>query len=306
MSLKLFYKNMNSFLNNLISIPKARVVKKIFFVGLLNFVNLNAQNSFELFPSGLNILPLKANMQEARLGILYFPDNAHLKVDIGNSSDIFCYNFDGNKFSMGIEFMAYGLSTNYQGRRLQIDALDGFFGGNASISIPYENHRLLMRFRIIHNSAHFVDGHYDFEKNIWKNNINPIPFTQDFGELTALYKIQNYLSTLNLYSSLGYSSLVRPALIQKWWANFGTEYYYQIEDSFFNQPINLFLALQLKAAGMPKYKLNYNTMLGIKFGKVDEKGVVFYFDYYIGNNYFSEYYYNRIKKFGIGFQVDSL
>ena len=283
-------------------------MKKYLLILLFVFLKLNAQNShFELFPSGLNFFPLKANNQEARLGILYFPNNANLKVDIGNSSDILCYHFGENKFTMGIEFMAYALSTNYQGRRLQIDALDGFFGGNASLAIPQESNKWLFRFRIIHNSAHFVDGHYDFQNNIWKKNVNPIPFTQDFGEVTVLHKKKNDFTTLNIYSSLGYSTLVRPALIKKWWANFGSEYYFKFSDGgFFNEPLNIFFAFQVRAAGMPEYKLNYNNILGLKIGNVDEKGLVFYFDYYVGNNYFSEYYYNKIKKFGIGFFVDFL
>ena len=45
-------------------------------------------------------------------------------------------------------------------------------------------------------------------------------------------------------------------------------------------------------------------MAGLKFGDWDGKGLVFYMSYYIGANPFSEYYSNRIEKFGIGFFVD--
>jgi len=282
-------------------------MKKIFLLTIFFASQIIPQSGKLIFlPDGLNILPFKANMQEARLGILYFPDNANLKVDIGNAVDILGYNFDDDKFAMGIEFMAYALSTNYQGRRLQIDALDGFFGGNASLSIPCENGNLLFRFRIIHNSAHFVDGHYDFKNDRWSKNIYPIPFTQDFGEITSAYHTNFEMHEFKYYGSIGYSSLVRPSLIKKWWANIGWEFYFKVTDNFFEKPVNVFVANQIKLVGMPKYKLNYNNMLGIKLGEVEAKGVVFYFDYYLGNNYFSEYYYNRIKKFGIGFFVDFL
>lgn len=281
-------------------------MKKIILI-LIFVVNIiKAQNnSFELLPSGLHFMPLKSNMQESRLGILYFPDNANLKVDIGNNVDILGFNFDDSKLTFGMEFMAYALSTNYEGRRLQIDALDGFFGGNGVLSIRTELERLFFRFRIIHNSAHFVDGHYDFAKDMWKKNVTPIPFTQDFGEITFAYSRDFKKINSRANTSIGYSSLVRPSLIKKWWGNIGLELSYLINDDK-NYNINLFISSQIKLAGMPSYKLNYNNMLGVKIGDWNDKGVVFYIDYYYGNNYFSEYYYNRIKKYGFGFFVDFL
>jgi len=281
-------------------------MKKIILILLIALGKNFAQSiDFKLMPTGLHFLPLKANMQEARLGILYFPDNANLKVDIGNNIDLIELKLDETKVTFGIEFMAYALSTNYQGRRLQIDALDGFFGGNGTVSFPMNNDKLFFRFRIIHNSAHFVDGHFDFTKNEWKNNIEPIPFTQDFGEITTAFVGEYNKYGLRAYNSLGYSSLVRPSLIKKWWSNLGYELNYKLyENVNYTDEINLFVSSQVKLIGMPKYKLNYNNMIGVKFGNWNGKGVIFYLDYFIGNNYFSEYYYNRIRKFGIGFFVD--
>lgn len=279
-------------------------MKKI-LIAVALFTNiLFAQTvKFDLMPEGLHFMPIKSNMQESRIGILYFPDNANLKVDIGNNIDILGFNINNTKLTFGIEFMAYALSTNYQGRRLQIDALDGFFGGNGILSFPSENDKLFFRFRIIHNSAHFVDGHYDFGKDDWKNNIEPIPFTQDFGEITFAYVHDADAVQFRGINSVGYSSLVRPSLIKKWWGILGFEISYCLGRGF-DKDINLFISSQAKLAGMPAYKLSYNNMLGVKFGNWNGQGVVFYFDYYSGNNYFSEYYYNRINKFGIGFLID--
>ncbi|MCB0747265.1 MAG: hypothetical protein KDC90_07355, partial [Ignavibacteriae bacterium] len=130
---------------------------------------------FEFLPSGIHILPLKANYDEARIGILYYPKNGNLKVDIGNNIDLFAFNFplSKSKITLSIEFMAYALSTNYEQKRLQIDALDGFFGGNVVFSKNYNDGKLISRFRIIHNSAHLVDGHYDDQNDEWMNNSRP-------------------------------------------------------------------------------------------------------------------------------------
>ncbi len=263
--------------------------------------------TYKLFPSGVHFLPLKANYQEARVGILYYPDNTNLKVDIGNNVDLLLIKFPRSKstLSLSIEFMGYALSTSYKGNRLQIDALDGFFGGNAAFSKNYENGRFISRFRIIHNSAHLVDGHYDKELGKWIDDKEPIPFTRDFGEMTLGYQFYPSFGSLRAYGTVAYATLVRPSEIQKWSGYFGYEVAFdKIIDKTFNEKTNLFLATQFNLVGSPKYQLNSNFMGGVKFGEWDGKGLVFYLSYYIGANPFSEYYSERINKFGIGFFVD--
>ena len=265
------------------------------------------EKQFQLFPSGLHFLPFKANYQEARVGILYYPENTNLKVDIGNNIDLIKYylqDIDAN-LSFSIEFMGYALSTSYNGNRLQIDALDGFFGGNSAFSKNFENSKFLMRFRIIHNSAHLVDGHYDKTLAKWIDDDEPIPFTRDFGELTLVYNFYPSFGSIRTYGTIAYSTLVRPENLQKWSTYFGYEISSnKIINSVFNSETNLFIANQINLVGTPRYQLNTNFMSGIKFGNWESKGLIFYLSYYIGANPFSEYYSERIKKFGIGFFVD--
>jgi hypothetical protein len=276
------------------------------FFSITNAQNLET-NTVNFFSSGLHFLPFKANYQEARFGILYYTDNSNLKVDIGNNVDLVTVNFPNINgiLSFSIEFMGYALSTSYKGNRLQIDALDGFFGGNAAFSKKYDNGKFISRFRIIHNSAHLVDGHYDRSLKAWINDDTPIPFTRDFGELTLGYQFYPDFGSLRTYGTAAYSTLVRPEELKKWSAYFGYEIAFKnIIDKVFNNEANLFIANQFNIVGTPTYKLNTNLMGGIKFGKWDGKGLVFYLSYYAGANPFSEYYSERINKFGIGFFVD--
>ena len=285
---------------------------KILTLTLVLFFNItNAQNletnSVNFFSSGLHFLPFKANYQEARFGILYYTDNSNLKVDIGNNVDLVTIDFpniDGI-LSFSIEFMGYALSTSYEGKRLQIDALDGFFGGNAAFSKKYENGKFISRLRMIHNSAHLVDGHYDKNLGKWINDDVPIAFTRDFGELTLGYQFYPDFGSLRTYGTVAYSTLVRPAELKKWSAYFGYEIAFKnVIDKVFDRDANLFIANQFNIVGSPTYKLNTNLMGGIKFGEWDGKGLVFYLSYYAGANPFSEYYSERINKFGLGFFVD--
>jgi hypothetical protein len=261
---------------------------------------------YELFPEGQNFMPLKASHQEARFGILYYPDNGYLKVDIGNSSDLFAISFlDNDKLTLAIDFMAYALSTNYSGKRLQIAVLDGFFGGHMAYRLNFDKRNLLLRFRIIHNSAHFVDGLWDDSSYDWIGEDRPIPFTQDFGELTVADEHILNFCTFKYYGSIAYATLVRPAELEKWFFNAGLEINSdKVFGELLEKPVNLFFASHNVLAGKTEYQLSTNNILGAKFGEWYGKGLLIYFSYYYGNHKFSEYYFKRVSQFGIGFNID--
>jgi hypothetical protein len=281
------------------------------FLIIANISNITAQSrkqmEFKFLPSGLLFPPLKANLEEPRIGVLYFFDNANLLVDIGNSSDLFAFEFPTKKIKihLGMSFFAYALATSYSGYRLQIDALDGFFGGYASFLKHLENADLLARLRIIHNSAHLVDGHYNEVLKKWINGIRPVPFTRDMGELTVAYEFPIKFGRAKYYGSISYATLVRPLLIKKYSFSAGVEFSNShLIKKVFNHSTNLFFAIHFTLKGTPKYNLNSNTLIGIKFGNWEGKGIVFYLSYYRGKNFLNEYYYKNISKAGIGFFVD--
>lgn len=277
------------------------------FIGF-SFI-LHAQSYFEFLPDGLNFLPLRANPQEAKLGVLYYPDNADLKVDIGNSMDLFSIYFPSSKskLNFGIEFFAYASVIGYQQLRLQIDAVDGYFGGNATYSKFFSDNELSFRFRFIHNSAHLVDGNWwisNYPRN-WTKEGGPIPFTKDFAELTSAHILRTENFNLRYYGLISYSLRVRPSELKRFSAALGFELNSnKIISHLFNKPVNLFIANHINFAGYPEYTGTNQCQAGIKFGEWNEKGILFYLSYFAGNNFFSEYYAQRIRKFGIGFMVD--
>ncbi len=263
--------------------------------------------NFEFLPSGLLFMPLKADVREARIGILYYTKTTHLKVDIGNSIDLLGFNFPKSnmKFALGIEFMAYAYSTSYKGYRLQIDALDGFFGGYLSFAKKYESNRLLARLRIIHNSAHFVDGHYDISTGTWIGGRGPNPYTEDFGELTVMHEINFDKSVFEYYGGFSYSTLVRPPVLKRYKGLLGAQF--AVKNLFgkvWDHDENIFIAHHFSINGVDKYAGNNETVLGIKFGSWLSKGISFYLSYYNGRDVFSSYYNRRVSRFGIGFSVD--
>ena len=277
----------------------------LFFYGVNLFAQENESVRFEFIPAGLHILPLKANYQEARVGVLYYSDNGDLKVDMGNNIDVIAFHFPkiNGKLTVGAEFMAYALSTSYQGNRLQIDAVDGFFGGNISFSKKFSSDRFMAKLRFIHNSAHLVDGHYQLDSLQWMNGDQPIPFTRNFFELQIAHQFYLPFGSIKFYGAVSYSTLVRPHDLERLSAFFGYELAYGV-GKVFEKDANLFVAQQLTGIGSPRYIMNNNMMGGIKFGDWDGKGIVLYLSYYIGANPLSEYYYERVERFGAGFFLD--
>lgn len=288
-------------------------MKKTFFIiiglKIILFANCFAQssNNFSLFPYGLNFIPLKANNQEARLGVLYYTSTTNLKVDIGNAVDILSFEFDNSssRITSGIEFMAYAFSKSYEGKRLQISAVDGFFGGNVSFSHLAYKKKLFARLRIIHNSAHLVDGSYDTSSDSWIDNRKPIPFTKDFGELTVGHQIYFEDFVVKYYGGISYATLIRPDELKRFNYHVGLESaLLNVTGKVFKNDVNIFLAEHFFLDGTEKYFGNQQFIAGLKFGSWEEKGVVFYASYYTGRDIFSSFYDRKISKFGVGFFVD--
>jgi len=287
-------------------------MRKYFLISFIAFaVIINAQNRktrLELFPAGLHLLPLKASFEEPHFGTMLYLNNLNLKVDIGNSIDIIKFNRNNNDIiTIGIDFMAYALANSYAGHRLQIDAVDGFFGGNLSYSSGKMQNKSLFRFRYVHNSSHLVDGHYDLELNKWVNNKKPIPFTRNYFEILVGKETLIYSAYLKYYAQFNYSILVRPSQLRRIAAGIGFELGLPgITPKLFNQSTFPFLAFHTSLKGIPQYNFNSNIMLGIKIGKWYGKGVNFYFSYYSGKNFFNEYFKNSIHLFSFGFLIDYL
>ena len=268
-----------------------------------------SQSDYHLtfLPGGLNFLPLKANNQEARLGVLYYTSTTNLKVDIGNMVDLLSFETTDSqtRFATGIEFMAYAFSKSYAGKRLQISAVDGFFGGNISFSKQFVKNKLLVRFRIIHNSAHLVDGSYDTDTDKWIDGKEPIPFTKDFGEITVAHQLNLETLLLKYYGGLSYATLVRPDELKKYNFHAGFEFAFpNVLGQVFGHNANLFLAEHFFLDGTSQYFGSNQLMAGMKFGNWDKKGIVIYTSYYTGRDMFSSYYDRKISKFGVGFFVD--
>jgi hypothetical protein len=262
-------------------------------------------DSLLLLPEGLHFAPLRADIQEPRIGVFKFSETSDMKVDIGNSIDVFGLAFPGHgvRLTVGIDFMAYARTVGAEGLRLQIDAIDGFFGGNLSASKTAGGNILEARLRILHHSAHLVDGHYI--NGSWAGGKIPVPFTRDFGELVTGGILRHRYGQFRPYAGFAYATLVRPADIERVSYVGGCEAAFdRIIDGWNGSPVNFFLAWNMTMTGTPVYASTHQVQAGIKLGEFFGKGPSLYVAWYNGRNMFAEYFDERVSTFGAGFTVD--
>lgn len=281
---------------------------KLFFILFLLIINIKGQTLFEFLPDSLHFYPLRGGNDEARMGLIFYPQNKNMKVQIGNSTDVLSFAYSGykKKITVGAEFMAYGSVRTYQDYILQIDAIDGMFGGNISYSNLMDDGRFFIRFRVIHHSAHLVDGHWDSAEQKWIDRI-PSAFGRDYAEL-VFSREKNFGDYLLRYYGGGNFAVhinTQNKILKRYVFKTGFELAQKnIFGEVFNKEGNGFLVYNLHTLSTETTMLNHHVQLGYKFGYWYDKGFIFYLAYYNGSNPFSQYFGERIENFGIGFNID--
>ena len=289
---------------------------------LLNIINLQTYSqtvndavptesgsTFCLFPSGLQFPPLKTNIDEPRVGLVRFLDRTQMKVELGNTIDLLEYKPACNDliFRMGIDFFAYAYVKDSKGLYLQIDAIDGFFGGNITVAGTDSFSKPMARLRIVHHSAHLADGNYWIHSypRDWTKEGGPIPFSRDLGELVLLHHLNYGTEQLRYYGGISYATLNRPAEFKRVAGLTGIELTTsRFNLSMFKQKISPFISYTMTMTGVPKYFPSHHAEAGIKIGSAYGKGVNIYISYYNGRHMFGEYYDQRLETIGAGFNVD--
>jgi len=261
---------------------------------------------FVFMPGAIAIPPLTANPQEPRVGVRKETGTTRMKLDIGSTLDLLEYSIsDVQKLRLGIDFFTYALTTSSQGLRLQLDAVDGYFGGHVSYRADAGGNVFGIRLRLLHLSGHFLDGHYDNTTGSWKDGRSPLPFTRDFGECLGRYEWNTTHMSFVVYSGFSYATLVRPVEVKRFSTVHGLEAYTsRLTGPVFAKPCNVYAATNLTLAGIPAYIGTTNVEAGVKFGEWSGSGVKLYLSYYSGLSVFSQYYDVRESHWGLGLAFD--
>jgi hypothetical protein len=280
--------------------PRARTLWKVLWGGFCIVLALGSANAqtgpsgASWFPSRTLFMPLFANHEEPRIGITQEIGNSRMKVAIGNALDVYEYRSGTDTLRASALFFAYALANDHQGYRLKIDAADGFFGIGFSYTMasPWS-----VRLRILHLSAHLVDGHYNDEQEQWRDGKLPFPFSRNYGELIAACQYDASGYTLRPYAGVAYAAIVKPAAIRKWTAIAGWEVHGP-------GTAHLYVAHHFTLMGTPTVIGSNTVEAGIKFGGWNARGLRLFLSYQNGWDNFGEYYNVRREAVAGGFAFD--
>ncbi len=259
-------------------------------------------------PGRSPVLPLTAPEQEPRMGIRKEIGSSKLILDIGSTFDIVGFSAaagDDATLRAGIDFFTYALSTSIAGRRLQIDAVDGYFGGHLLFHQTWDRSDLTIRLRILHRSAHFIDGHYDNTLQQWRDNRPPNPFTRDFGELLLMAGTDIRRIHLSGYSGISYSTLARPDELRRIGTLHGLELTSgDLLGDVLDRSCTVFAAFNFSLDGVPVYVGTSTLVLGAKFGEWSGQGIRVILGYRSGLEIFGQYFDVRREYWTLGLLFD--
>lgn len=285
------------------------VIALLLLSGIITTNTLFSQSEYTLrfLPGEHQFRSLIANPQEARLGLWKFFTAEQMKVEMGGVLDLVTVKNHTHTLALGIEFFGYANVTGNNGLHLQIDALDGFFGGYFSLIPANEHSTISFRLRLLHHSAHLVDGNWwahTFPRD-WTKPGGPIPFTRDFGEIVAARHFDISNVSMRLYGGVSYATFFRPENIKRLAYLAGMEIHSSaITGTVMEKETNLFTATHISLMGIPDYTSSVQTKFGIKFGEWNSTGIILYVATNNGRNFFAEYLYENLSTYGMGFSID--
>jgi hypothetical protein len=291
----------------------SRLIRTTVLLGaLLLPIITDAQDShqqagaWEFLPSKTLVRPSLADNQEPRIGLRKEAGSSRMKLDIGGMLDLVELKFGDHRIRAGIDFFTFALTTSYQNLRLQVDAVDGFFGGHLSYRSSIPQPYVMIRLRLLHHSSHFVDGHLTSPgSTTWRDDRAPEPLAQDFGEIMLAHSGAIGNCTIAPYVGGSYAVLSRPDALKKMNGMAGLLIQFKAwSGSESGKTGYVYLADHFTLSGYRVYVGTNDVEGGIKFGPWEAPGLRIYAGYHSGREIFSQYFDTIRDYWGIGFAVD--
>ncbi|NJD21580.1 MAG: DUF1207 domain-containing protein [Melioribacter sp.] len=254
------------------------------------------ETEIEFFPNDLTIHPFTANHLEPELGFVFKMDSNQLFLNIGNSMDLVRLKHNSEIFSIGADLFTWTLLKKEDNFHFPVDAIDYMFGLNFGFKTAVHDYAFGARIRLSHISAHFVDGHFDKTLQQWKDGMSPRVFSREFVEVLGFYSFYN----LRIYVGGTYLYHVDPAGIGKASLQAGLEY-------FAKDALSYNISPYISADGIMRTndnKRNFTLNAGVKFGKIEGRGLRIFYQYYNGYDTNGEYFDVRREYSALGINLD--
>ena len=261
------------------------------------------------FLPGRTIFPaLPASFEEVRAGITKDVTSAHMKLDIGTAMDFLEVRLradSSERLRIGAELFTYALTTSYQGLRLQVDAVDGYFGGHIVYRLQRPGSALLLRLRILHLSSHLLDGHFDLIRNVWIDGRLPNPLARDYGEITIGQLWQWTASEIFLYAGFSQATLIRPPTMKRLNMLYGvTAHTGNWAGTCFGAPVHFYISDHFSVWGLETLSGTNMLQAGAKFGEWNGAGISVFISHHAGLEVYHQYADVKNDAWGLGFGLE--
>ncbi|MBN1301393.1 MAG: DUF1207 domain-containing protein [Melioribacteraceae bacterium] len=256
------------------------------------------QSKTGLFPGGLMIQPLTANYLEPKLGFLFNLSDENLRLEIGNSLDIYRAHLSYKEFySIGADLFTYSRLRSEKKFKFPVETIDYLFGLNFGYLNSKDEYSYGARLRLSHISAHLVDGLYNNVEASWMENRNPFVYSKELIEFITFI----YYKGLRIYGGITYNYHIEPGYLGNDNYQLGFDYFY---GELLSEYITPFIAYDLRISNLIEYTTNHSFNAGVKFGRKDGQGFSIYFHYYNGKSIHGEFYDVNKSYMSLGFNLD--
>jgi len=260
-------------------------------------------NSFILqaeFISAPLIKPFAANIYEARIGMVDYTTENHLRLDIGANLDLFQKNLNNSlQYGIGTEFFTYTQLRSESNFKFPVETIDYYFGANLSFIYPLKNYNIQSRLRVGHISTHLADGYENNSYIVLDGEpvvLFPKTYSREFIDLTIAVDSRNFRP----YIGVIYNFHKIPTILNMFIPQVGFD-----ADIKINEWLKAVSGLDFKLNGYDgKMKGMTNLLLGLEFRTSENRGILLKCEYFNGENYYGQFYNQKLDYFGLGFQFN--
>jgi hypothetical protein len=235
--------------------------------------------------------PLSANIYEARIGSVFTNSEKKLRLDIGGNYDFWQKQLNEKiRIGTGVEFYTYTRLRSEGRLKFPVETTDFYFGLNLSAIKEFQKFDLESRLRLGHISTHLSDG---FSKNSTFYQA-PFVYSKEFFDLTVAIRkgsFRPYIGAIINFSK-------QPKNLNLFVPQIGIEF-----DKKIYRNIHFLAALDHKLNGYDNKYLGMNTVTsGLEFRTAQNRGILLKVEYYAGQDYYGQFFKERLEYFGVGFE----
>lgn len=269
------------------------VFTKFKAMGIMKYLMILVFLSSPLYSfENLLFKPLTANILEPRVGALYELQDNKIRLDIGNSIDLFESKYDENFIvRYGVDFFTFSRLRSEGRFKFPVETADYFFGLNSSLKYHYINTEYYIRFRLSHISSHLIDG---YSKNGVFNKI-PEVYSREFVDLVFAmdyYGFRPYLGSSFIFSTI-------PKEVNRIIPELGIDYKFDISDN-----LRILFGYDFKLGGYNDiYTPIHSTQIGLLIKQTDNYGLLINYSYYKGKSFHGMFYKEKDIYSAVGFQI---